>query len=80
MVGLDTGAWREIAEKASLRLNQHELRDLTSELESLTKQQSNARIGEIFIGMTQTEIEAFDRRKARISQIYIILSNHDAKR
>jgi hypothetical protein len=44
------------------------------------KQQSDARLLEVFIRMTRQEIEAFDLRTQRISQIHVILSDHDAKR
>ena len=35
---------------------------------------------EVFIPMSKKEIEAFDLRTGRISQIHVILSEHDAKR
>ena len=62
------------------RLNSQQLKDLSDELAALTKQQSDARLTEIFIRMTEAEIKAFDLRKERISRIHIILSEHDAKR
>ncbi|HET9305437.1 MAG TPA: hypothetical protein VFO46_05360 [Candidatus Sulfotelmatobacter sp.] len=62
------------------RLNQQQLQELSDELAALTKQQSDARLSEVFVGMTKNEIEAFDLRKQRISKIYAILSEHDAKR
>ena len=63
-----------------MRLSPGQLQDLSDELAALTKQQSDARMTEVFIPMSAAEIEAFDRRKERISRIYVILSNHDAKR
>jgi len=62
------------------RLNSQQLRDLSDELAALTKQQSDARLTEVFIRMTTEEINAFNRRRERISQIYVLLGEHDAKR
>jgi len=62
------------------RLNSEQLKDLSDELATLMKQQSDARLLEVFIHMTQQEIRAFDLRTERISKIHIILSEHDAKR
>jgi hypothetical protein len=62
------------------RLDPHQLRDLRDELARLMKQQSDARLTEVFVRMTRQEIEAFDLRTQRISQIHVILSEHDAKR
>jgi hypothetical protein len=62
------------------RLNSQQLKDLKDELASLIKQQSDARLLEIYVRMTQQEIEAFELRTQRISQIHVILSAHDAKR
>lgn len=62
------------------RLNSQQLKDLSDELTMLTKQQSDARLTEVYIRMTKEEIEAFDLRKERIRQIYAILGKHDAKR
>lgn len=62
------------------RLNPQQLQDLGDELAALTKQQSDARLTEVYIRMTPQEIKAFDLRAERISQIHIILSEHDAKR
>jgi hypothetical protein len=62
------------------RLNAQQLKDLGDELAALTKQQSDARLNEIFFRMTQQESKAFDLRTQRISQIYVILSEHDARR
>jgi hypothetical protein len=62
------------------RLNQQELKELSDELVVLTKQQSDARLTEVFIRMSEPEIKAFDLRKERISQIYVVLSRHDAQR
>jgi hypothetical protein len=62
------------------RLSAEKLKDLSDELVALTKQQSDARLGEVFIPMSKKEIEAFDLRTQRISKIYVILSEHDAKR
>jgi len=49
-------------------------------LETLMKQQSDARLMEVFVRMSEQETKAFDLRTARISQIHVILSEHDAKR
>lgn len=62
------------------RLNSQQLKDLTDELASLMKQQSDARLIEVFVRMTAEEIKAFDFRAERISKIHVILSEHDAKR
>jgi hypothetical protein len=61
------------------RLNEKQLKELSDELSALTKQQYEARLLEVFIPMSK-EIEAFDLRTGRISQIHVILSEHDAKR
>ena len=62
------------------RLNSQQLNALTDELATLMKQQSDARLMEVFIRMNEAEIEAFDIRQERISKIHVILSEHDAKR
>jgi hypothetical protein len=62
------------------RLNSQQLKDLSDELAALMKQQSDARLTEVYVRMTQQEIKAFDLRKERISKIHVILSEHDAKR
>lgn len=62
------------------RLSPKQLQELSDELAALTKQQSDARLTEVFVGMTKDEIEAFNLRQERISRIYIIFSDHDAKR
>jgi hypothetical protein len=62
------------------RLNAQQLRDLSDELIALTKQQSEARLLEVFIRMNEQEVKAFELRAQRISQIHVILSEHDAKR
>lgn len=63
------------------RLSPKQLQDLSDELAAaLTKQQSDARLTEVFVGMTKEEIEAFNLRQERISKIHIIFSDHDAKR
>jgi hypothetical protein len=62
------------------RLNSQQLKDLSDELATLTKQQSDARLTEVYLRMTPEEIKAFDVRKKRISRIHVILSEHDAKR
>ena len=67
-------------ETAMVRLTPQQLQDLNDELTVLTKQQSDARLMEVFVGMTKGETEAFELRQERISRIHIILSDHDAKR
>ena len=62
------------------RLNSQQIKDLSDELVALSKQQSDARLTEVFIRMTTQEIEAFDLRAERISKILGILGEHDAKR
>ena len=62
------------------RLNQQELKELSDELTALSEKQYEARQTEVFIPMTAEEIEAFDLRNARISEIYTIFGRHDAKR
>ena len=62
------------------RLDSQQLRELSDELAALMKQQSDARLTEVFIRMTPAEIKAFDLRTERISKIHVILSEHDAKR
>jgi hypothetical protein len=70
-------AWRE---RFVGRLNPQQLKYLSDELAILTKQQSDARMAEVFVRMSQAEIKAFDLRTERISKIHVILSEHDAKR
>jgi hypothetical protein len=62
------------------RLNAQQLRDLSDELTVLTKRQSEARLLEVFIRMNEQEVKAFELRAQRISQIHVILSEHDAER
>jgi len=62
------------------RLNSQQLNELSDELATLMKQQSDARLTEVFIRMSEQEIKAFDLRTSRISQIHIVLSEHNAKR
>jgi hypothetical protein len=62
------------------RLNAKQLKDLSDELAALAQQQSDARLTEVYIRMTPQEIKDFDKRKDRISAIYVILSHHDDKR
>jgi hypothetical protein len=62
------------------RLNAQQLRDLSDELTALTKQQSEARLLEVFTRMNEQEVKAFELGAQRISQIHVILSEHDAKR
>ncbi len=62
------------------RLNAQQLRDLSDELTVLTKQQSEARLLEVFIRMNEQEVKAFELRAQRISRIHVILSEHDPKR
>jgi hypothetical protein len=62
------------------RLNSQQLNDLNNELAALAKQQSDARLTEVFVRMTEQETKDFDLRKERISKIYVILNEHDARR
>ena len=62
------------------RLNSQQLKDLSGELATLMKQQCDARLTEVFVRMTQQDIKDFDLRKERISQILVILREHDDKR
>lgn len=62
------------------RLNPQQLKDLDKELIALTKQQSDALQNEVFVHMTKQETKAFDLRAERISQIHVILSEHDGRR
>ena len=62
------------------RLNAQQLKDLSDELAVLTKQQSDARLTEVFVRMTQQEIKDFDLRTERISKIHVVLSEHDSER
>jgi hypothetical protein len=62
------------------RLTSQQLKDLSDELKDLSKKQSDARLREAYIRMTKEEIEAFNLRSQRISKIYVILSEHGAKR
>lgn len=48
------------------------------ELASLSKQQQEARLTEVYIRMSPQEIKAFDARSVRMSEIYAILSQHGA--
>ena len=61
----------------SRRLNAEQLQDLSDELAALSKLQLDARLIEVYVRMTQQEIEAFDLRAERISKIHVILSEHD---
>ena len=61
------------------RLNSQQLKDLSGDLAALMKQQSDARLTEVFVRRTQQEIKDFDLRRERISQILVILREHDAK-
>jgi hypothetical protein len=63
-----------------VRLSSQEVKDLSDELSALIKQQSDARLTEVYVHMTPQEIKAFDLRTERISHIHVILSDHDAKR
>jgi hypothetical protein len=62
------------------RLNAQQLRELSDELTVFTKQQSEARLLEVFIRMNEQEVKDFELRAQRISQTHVILSKHDAKR
>lgn len=62
------------------RLDSQQLKELSDELAALTKQQSDARLTEVYVRMTKQEVEAFDLRTQRISKIHVILSEHDARR
>jgi polyhydroxyalkanoate synthesis regulator phasin len=62
------------------KLNAKEIRELSDELAALAQKQSNTRQTEVYIRMTPQEIKDFDERKDRISRIYVILENNDAKR
>jgi hypothetical protein len=62
------------------RLNSQQLKDLSDELAALTKQQSDARLLEVFVRMSEAEIKAFDLRTQRISRIHVLLSEHDSRR
>lgn len=62
------------------RLSPQQLQELSDELAALTKQQSDARLTEVYVRMTPQEVKAFDLRMERISKIHVILSEHDAKR
>jgi hypothetical protein len=63
-----------------VRLDPQQLQELSDELAALVKQQSDARLTEVYVRMNQQEIKAFDLRAQRISKIHVILSEHDAKR
>jgi len=62
------------------RLSSQKLKALSDELSAIIKQQYDARLTEVYVRMTPQEISAFDLQKERISQIHVILSEHDAKR
>ena len=62
------------------RIDSQQVKDLTDELAVLMKQQSDARMTEVFIRMTAEESAAFDLRAQRISRIHVLLSEHDVKR
>jgi hypothetical protein len=57
------------------RLSADQLRELKGELDSLSKQQQ-ARRAEKYIPMTPQEAVDFESRQERISQIWVILSEH----
>jgi hypothetical protein len=63
-----------------VRLDPQQLQELSDELAALVKQQSDARLTEVYVRMNQQEIKAFNLRAQRISKIHAILSEHDAKR
>jgi hypothetical protein len=50
------------------RLNERQVKALSDELTTLMKQQSDARLTDVFIRMIQKEIDAFDLRQERISR------------
>jgi hypothetical protein len=50
-------------------LNSQQLKELSDELAALTKQQSDARLTEVFVRMTPQEVRAFNLRSERISKI-----------
>ena len=58
------------------RLSSDQLRELKGELDSLSKQQDQSRRAEIYIPMTPQEAVDFESRQERISQIWVILSEH----
>jgi hypothetical protein len=58
------------------RLSSDQLRELKEELDSLSKQQDQSRRAEIYIPMTPQEAVDFESRQERISQIWVILSEH----
>jgi hypothetical protein len=62
------------------RLTPQQLQELSDELAALTKQQSDARLMEVYVRRTKDEIKAFDLITQRISKTYVILSERDAKR
>ena len=62
------------------RLTVEDLKALNDELAALTKQQHDARVLAVYVRMTPQEIKDFETRKARISRIQVILTNHDSKR
>ena len=62
------------------KLGAQELNDLSDELATLSKQQSDSRQAEVYIRMSLQEVKDFDERKGRISRIYVILAKHDAAR
>lgn len=61
------------------KLNSQQFNELTDELAVLMRQQSDARLTEVFVRMNQKEIDAFDLRTQRIYQIHVILSEHDSR-
>lgn len=61
------------------KLNTKQLKDLSDELAALAQKQTDAREAEVYVRMTLQEVKDFDKRKERISAIYVVLSNHDTK-
>lgn len=61
------------------RLSAEQVKSLTDELETLTKQQSDARELEIYVRPTSKDLKCFDARQERISAISIALRNTKAQ-
>lgn len=50
-----------------------QLRELAQELASLARQQSEMLQSAVYIGMSQEEAAEYDRRRARITEIFVLL-------
>jgi hypothetical protein len=60
--------------KPSGTVSAEKAKQLADELSALSKQQSNALQTAAYISMSTEEAKAYDRRRARISEIWVLLA------